>query len=408
MLKLLICKELRILFRDRRTFVVLLGLPVLFVAILGFSTGQIFTGRSQLRLNLAILNRDQGPLSQKILDEIAFDKRIQLHQVDTPAMGRELLIGNRVNAFVTIGKGFSEKAAQLVLIDVVDITRRRLRGGLRSLDIQVEAKPAEQITRAAVAVLFFTKATQVLAREIIRRLPLVEAYIEAHPPARIDLEPSPPPEVEPYFSDLMVSPSLIYQVLVPSYAVLFAYFLIPLMARSFLNESTHGTLLRLRLAPVSRLEAALGKIVPFFVISVAQGILLFLAGKVMFGMSWGNRPWLLFPIIITTAMTVVALGTLVASVAKTENQVLSYGTLLMLVLGGVSGCFMPRDWIPDFFQKVSLVTPHAWALMSYDEVLLADFPDIGRVAVHCLVLTGFSILFAAVSLLRGAWEVNPS
>ena len=68
---LLVEKELRGLIRDSRTFVVLLGIPILFVAILGFSTGQIFTGRTEQSLDLAMVNLDAGDLSHRVLDELA-------------------------------------------------------------------------------------------------------------------------------------------------------------------------------------------------------------------------------------------------------------------------------------------------------------------------------------------------
>ena len=39
-----------------------------------------------------------------------------------------------------------------------------------------------------------------------------------------------------------------------------------------------------------------------------------MCGKLLFGMSWGNAPWLLLPVIVCTSMAATALGLLVATI----------------------------------------------------------------------------------------------
>src|SRR5262249_18735390 len=90
--------------------------------------------------------------------------------------------------------------------------------------------------------------------------------------------------------------NVVYQILVPSYTVMFVFFIVTFMSRSFIAEREMGTLARLKLAPISRTGLLLGKTVPFLVISLVQTVLLFAAGKVLFGMSWGAEPWLLLPV----------------------------------------------------------------------------------------------------------------
>ena len=71
----------------------------------------------------------------------------------------------------------------------------------------------------------------------------------------------------------------------------------------------------------------------------------------------------------------MGLAMLVAAVARTETQVAVYGTLLVLVLAGLSGCLMrDRDLMPEQMQTVSLVTPHAWALDAYRQLLANPAP----------------------------------
>ena len=89
----------------------------------------------------------------------------------------------------------------------------------------------------------------------------------------------------------------------------------------------------------------------------------------------------------------MGLAMLIASVARTETQVAIYGTPLVLILAGISGCLMPRDLMPELMQKVSLVTPQAWALQAYMQLLLSQDPNLLIVIESSCVLLGFGVGF---------------
>ena len=61
----------------------------------------------------------------------------------------------------------------------------------------------------------------------------------------------------------------------------------------------------------------------------------------------------------------------------------AYGNFLVLVLGGVSGCLMPRSWQPELMQRLGLATPHAWALIAYDQLLNQEEPHLA-LAWRCI------------------------
>ena len=186
-----------------------------------------------------------------------------------------------------------------------------------------------------------------------------------------------------------------YQTLVPSYTVMFSYFLVLTVGWLFVAERRQGTLKRLRAAPLSRSQILLGKLLPCFVLSVAQGLFLLGAGKLIFDMSWGPDPWWLLLVVFTTSLSAMGLALLVASVARTEAQVAIYGTLLVLVLAGISGCLMgDRDLMPENMKQLSLITPQAWALVAYKQLLAnAGAVNVAVVGQACAVLTAFGCVF---------------
>jgi ABC-2 type transport system permease protein len=195
-----------------------------------------------------------------------------------------------------------------------------------------------------------------------------------------------------------------YQILVPSYTVMFAFFLVLNVGWLFVAERKNGTIVRLRAAPLTRGQILLGKLIPCLCISLAQGFFLLVVGRILFGMTWGSRPELLIAVVVCTSVSAVGLSMLVASVAKTETQVAVYGTLLVLVLGGVSGSLMPRDLMPEKMKAASLITPHAWALDAYAQLLASPNPDLSVVATAC----GALLAFGAVFTLLAWWRMDLS
>ncbi len=191
-----------------------------------------------------------------------------------------------------------------------------------------------------------------------------------------------------------------YQILVPSYTVMFAFFLVLNVGWLFVAERKHGTLVRLRAAPLTRGQILLGKLIPCLCVSLVQGFFLLLVGRLLFGMTWGSRPELLIPVVFCTSVAAVGLSMLVASIAKTETQVAVYGTLLVLVLGGISGSLMPRDLMPEKMKEASHFTPHAWALDAYSQLLASPNPDLSVVGTACGALLAFGAGFTLLAWWR--------
>ena len=61
-------KDVRLLLRDRRVFVLLLAMPVIFILVLGMSLGEGFFSKPDDRLRVSVLDLDQGAASDPVLD----------------------------------------------------------------------------------------------------------------------------------------------------------------------------------------------------------------------------------------------------------------------------------------------------------------------------------------------------
>ncbi len=193
--------------------------------------------------------------------------------------------------------------------------------------------------------------------------------------------------------------ALRYQLLVPSGIVTFAFFIVLSVGWLFIGERRQGTLKRLRAAPLTRAQIVLGKMLPCLFVSLAQGALLLLAGKLVFGMSWGTHPGWLVAVLGATSLAAVGLGLLVAALARTEVQVAIYGAALVFLLALVSGALLgDRALFSEQTQQLSLLTPHSWALDAYRQLLANPAePNLQRVGRDCAVLAAFGISFLALA-----------
>lgn len=201
-----------------------------------------------------------------------------------------------------------------------------------------------------------------------------------------------------------------YQLLVPSYTVMFAFFLVMTVGWLFAAERRQGTLKRLRAAPIARGEVLVGKLVPVFLLSFAQGVFLLVAGRLVFGMRWGPDAWpwwqqvlWLLPVVTATSLAATGMSLLVAALARTEVQVALYGAVPVLVLALIGGCVLPREMMPEQTQWLTLVTPQGWALDAYRELLDPNpkyVPNLEVVLRSCAGLAAFGAAFLGLAWWR--------
>ena len=394
-------KDMRILIRDRRTLFSLIALPLLFITILGLSAGQLFSESDEAKkIRVGVVNEDVSELSAKLITEVLKVDALNVTELDDPEKGKDLLADGKIEVLAIIGPRFHELVEELDPGDLVFLETGRLSGRLRSLDIKVRSGAFLASAAGIVEQLVFAFAVRTIAPDVLRsREPqLAMKFFLKAKRAAASREESETPAAEPLA--LRSHSDMIYEYLVPSYTVMFVFFIVQLMARSLIGERDSGTLNRLLGVPVSRTGMMLGKAVPFLMVSLAQTAVLFLAGKVLFRMSWGEHPWMLFPVIFSTSLAATALGLVVATAVRTDSQVTAYGNLLVLVLAGVSGCLMPRAWQPELMQQLGLLTPHAWALIAYDHLLSRDVPRLSVVWSCCAALIGFALAFFAAAWWR--------
>ncbi|MBX7105580.1 MAG: ABC transporter permease [Gemmataceae bacterium] len=440
-------KDLRLLLRDRRAAIVLLGMPVLFILLLGMLLGEGFGQKPDDRLRVSVVIEDRGPAagdeppvdgpgpaprdwSTVVLRDLEQTAGIRVEIIRDRDAARRLVGRGDRSAVLVFGPEFSRRVGQCSFLDDRVLKKPGLnpffREGidLKSLDLEVLRDPTQDaaaaiIEQGAQVTLLRVVMPWMIGRafeEVGRQLPIAIPVLNrlfskydltAKSWSRLTrsqpltaVRDSNATVYEEPTGGLVQRGAVRYQILVPSLTVTFAFFLVLSAGWLFVAERRQGTLLRLRVSPLTRGEILLGKILPCLAVSLIQGFSLLAAGRLAFGMSLGSQPLWLIPVVVATSLAATGIAILVGGAARTESQVAVFGTLLVLVLAGLGGCLMPRALMPEAMRSWSKLTPHAWALDAYSQLLLNPHPEIEIVLKSCLVLVGFATAFLLMAWVR--------
>jgi ABC-2 type transport system permease protein len=199
------------------------------------------------------------------------------------------------------------------------------------------------------------------------------------------------------------------QTAVAGFIVLFVFLTAQATAQSVYDEKKVGSFRRLLTAPLSRVELMVGKIIPNFIVTLAQIVIIFAAAVwilPLIGMdrlSLGEDPLAVVTLSLVLALCSTSLGVLIAALARTEGQIGGLSNVGLWVMGALGGAFMPTFLMGDFLSMVGKLVPHGWATEAFYDLLLRGkvLADIGT---ELAVLAGFTLVFAAVGIWRFEFE----
>ena len=400
-------KDLTLLSRDRRALVILVAMPMVIIAIVGSSTGRLRANREQSRqgLTMEVADFDKSETSRRLAGFLAAYENVVVRQTEIATENSESQLAElqkeRPNGDsdvrLVIGQTFEATLRELSPTDLTSPEQTTPEQGMESIKLSLtfNESAADPMMEGLAKMLIKLSMQKALLPIIAEKVPMFRGAAN-----RAKNIPEPWESTAAAKSASTDTGNRVYQFFIPSYTVLFVFFLVNIMGRSFLDERDMGTLRRLRISPISATSILIGKTLPFMVLSLVQTSILMISGKLLFGMSWGPQPWLLIPIMLCTSAAATSLGLMFSTLAKTESQVSSFGNLILLSSAGISGCLVPRAWMPPLSQKISLMTPHAWALDAYSEVLTKDSPSLNVIGLSCGVLLGFSLFFFLVGQYR--------
>lgn len=162
---------------------------------------------------------------------------------------------------------------------------------------------------------------------------------------------------------------------------------------SLVTERTHGTLVRLRMAPLTSAQILGGKALSCFT-SIMFVELMLLGVALAFGVRPTSYAMLALAG-LSAAICFVGFMMLVASLGKTEQTASGAGWAILMPLSMVGGAMVPTFIMPAWIQSISFISPIRWTMLAIEGGVWRNF-TISEMAMPCAVLIAVGMVCFAV------------
>ena len=173
---------------------------------------------------------------------------------------------------------------------------------------------------------------------------------------------------------------------------------------SIVVERTHGTLVRLQTAPISRTQIRAGKALACFATTVVISVALFSLARVVFGLRPGSVP-LLALAIVSASVAFVGIMMLLSVLGKTEQSAGGIGWGILLVMSMIGGGMLPLFILPSWMRTVSHFSPVKWAILSFEGAVWRQF-TLGEMMLPCGILWAIGIVCFLIGVRSFAWTTQ--
>ena len=353
-------KELRQIYRDRRTLTILVFVPAFFLLLYGYALN--FDIR---HIKLVVEDRDGSPESRSVVSAFINSGYFDLAATVYAHQDAERMLDlNQARAVLVVDEGFG----------------RDLKAG-RTGSVQVivsgdNANTATTVIGYASNILR-TIGSELAAEGVVIRPPItVEPRIWYNPELR---------------STLFLVPGLIAYI-----AMITA---VTSTALSIVREKEAGTMEQVRMAPIDTFSFVIGKTIPYFLISMTSAALIILASMALFGLPMRGN-WIAL-LIALSLFIVGALGTglLISTIAESQ-QVAFQMALLISLLPTImlSGFIFPISSMPQFLQIVTYLVPARYFLIALRGIVLKGselshlVPQLVAMSIYAAAMLGLASL----------------
>ena len=366
--------DLRLAARDRAAFIWMLLLPLALMWMFGSMNRG---GGAPPKASLGVEDRDGGWLARAVVKELA-GERIELTELRP-------------------GKPGKQEAPARILIIPQGFTANALAGRQQTLRLEKSSNASEEFSLAAEAH---------IVRAIVR---IVGRLAEVGPPAASDPRGENQRQTvaalgsRPPLVSVAVSTAggghpvpLGFAQSVPGTLTMTVLMMTLIYGAVFLTlEKRQGMIRRQATLPLPRGAIYLGKLAGRLLIAGAQAVLLLLAGRFLFHVSWGSSPGGLALLLGAYLLAVAALSTFLGAILSTTDQASAIGWILSMVLAALGGCWWPSEVMPRWLWQSAHVLPTPWAMDGFHS-LISFGHGIEAVLVPAGVLLGFAVLFGVL------------
>jgi ABC-2 type transport system permease protein len=313
---------------------------------------------------------------------------------DNSYESRDLLARFQASEYFAVGYRVHNQAAVRRLIDSSDVALAiKINAGFSELLRKNDSAPIQVIldgtnsNTSLIALGYVTDVAGQFAAEYERD------QMERLSPAMIDRVPSVRLEQRPWYNPDLNShwffiPGLIGTIILVT--------VVQLTAFAIVRERELGTLEQLMVTPISRLEFVIGKTLPFFLVGIADTLVVALIGSFWFGVPMRGNFLVLMLGVALFLLSTLGIGLLISNSARTQQQSMVSGFFFLMPAIILSGFGTPISTMPRFLQYFTLINPLRYFLDVVRGVYLKGvgldilWPDMVAMAVLGVLLLGLT------------------
>lgn len=360
----IVVKEFIQMRRDRVTFGMMIGVPLIQLVLFGYAINA-----DPKRLPTAVLMADYGPQSRTVLHAIRNSGYFEFtRELTSEQEGRDVLARGDVQFVVNIPQGF---------------TRELLRGERPAILIEADATdPAATSNAIGSLRTVLTRALQHDLKGPLAFLAGREDPIELRVHAQYNPEAITQYNIVPGLMGVVITMTM---VMITGLAIT--------------RERERGTMENLLSMPTRPFEVMVGKIIPYILVGYVQLGLILLAARVLFDVPMHGNLGLLLLVAFLFITANLAMGITFSTLAENQLQAVQLSFFFFLPSLLLSGFMFPFRGMPQWAQAVGELLPLTHFLRVVRGILLKG-NGLHEIALQLWQIALFAVVALAVGIKR--------
>ncbi len=351
-----VIKEAKHILRDKRTMLILFGMPVVLMFLFGFA---ITTDVKNVRT--VVVTSEMSPLTQQAVERLAQSEYFMITQtVSTPQEAEQLIRSQKADISLTPSP--SPKGE-----------------GSRNLQWQIMVDGSDP----NMAQQWTTYAQSILSQPVDSKHYSLPSPIGEGQGVRLLYNPQ-------MKSAYNFVPAIMGMLLMLICAMMTSI--------SIVREKEKGTMEVLLASPVKPLMVIVAKAVPYLVLAFGILVTILLMARFVLGVPLAGSLFWILAVSILYILLALSLGLLISNVARTQLVALLLSAMVLLMpVVMLSGMLFPVESMPTVLQWLSAIVPPRYYIQAMRKLMIMGV-GIGEVAREVTVLAGMTVVLLAIAL----------
>jgi ABC-2 type transport system permease protein len=350
-------KEFKHIFRDKRTLIILFGIPIIQVLLFGF----VITNELK-NVKISIWDQSKDAETQKITQKILSSGFFTFE--------KEIFKANDIESLFKAGN------IREVVVFEHDFAKHLQNEHHANIQLIADASDANS---ANMVVNYTSGIIADYVSEINKNIQL---------PVRIESK------IRMMYNEKLLD---VYMFIPGIMAMILMLLSAMMTSISVTREKELGTMEILLVSPLNPVQIILGKVAPYFLLSFINTVVILLIGFFVFSMPFNGNLFLLLSETMLFILLALSLGILISTIAPNQQSAMMMSMfMLMLPTILLSGFIFPIENMPRILQILSAIMPPKYFIIILKNIMLKG-TGILYIWKETLVLVGMTLFFIGVS-----------